>query len=737
MKKTILSTLGIIACAALSFSQTHNHNHTSEIDPTNCREGESVEYCGTHKKMQELFAEHPEAKEEYDRLEQEWKDHVEQMEDEGTKPSEDSPEDGFTVYYIPVVFHVLHNGGIENISDDQIMDALNILNRDYRLQNTDANNVVAAFQGLPEDVELEFRLATIAPNGQCFSGITRTQNAISLDGSSGTGQVQAIIAGNDVYNGQFPGDEYLNIFICGEIGGAAGYTYKPSNFIGTSMANGIWVLHNYVGSIGTSSNFTSRTLTHEIGHWLNLDHPWGGNNNPGNASSCSTDDAVSDTPNTIGVTSCNLTESSCGPLANVENYMDYSYCSKMFTAGQVTRMRTALIGGNNPGSIQNTTANRDNLVRSANLASVGATGNLYLCGAEFQADRTTICAGNTINFDDMSFNDVSGWSWSFPGGVPLSSISQNPSVTYNTPGLYEVTLSATDGTNNDTETKTSYIRVLPAAAGLPFHEGFESFSTLNNVEPWEIINPSGNGWQLHTGTGYSGNQCAKIVNWQQSANNLDDLISSPIDLSGITSADGMTMTFRYSYVKRYASNSEVLKVYVTPNCGENWAPRKTMAGNILSPTAQNSSWTPTSQADWETVHMTNITSAYWTDEARIRFEFESDGGNNLYLDDINLYSGAPSDEIVGINESDFEIDALSVFPNPTEKDLNIRFSLKSAEQANIVVQDVAGKITQTATINATEGSNLVLMNTANLATGMYFLNIQVGDAQKTIQFVVK
>ena len=148
MKKTILSTLGIFACAALSFSQTHNHNHTREIDPGNCREGESVEYCGTHKKMQELFDEHPEAKEEYDRLEKEWRDHVQQVENEAPKPVEDSPEDGFTVYYIPVVFHVLHNGGLENISDEQIMDALDILNRDYRLQNTDANNVVAAFQGL-------------------------------------------------------------------------------------------------------------------------------------------------------------------------------------------------------------------------------------------------------------------------------------------------------------------------------------------------------------------------------------------------------------------------------------------------------------------------------------------------------------------------------------------------------------------------------------------------------------
>ena len=250
MKKTILSALGILAFGAIAFSQTP----LTQIDPTNVREGESVEYCKTHKKQQELLL-NPAAVASF-------------AQDEIIRQQEAlngvaAPK--ATVYYIPIVFHVLHNGGVENISDEQIMDALSILNRDFRKLNADANNVQATFQGLPSDIEIEFRLATIAPNGECFSGITRTQNALSNDGSDGNAQVNAIISGNNVYNGQWPGDEYLNIFICGEIGGAAGYTYTPSNWIGSSMANGIWVLHNYVGSIGTSSTYSSRTLTLECG----------------------------------------------------------------------------------------------------------------------------------------------------------------------------------------------------------------------------------------------------------------------------------------------------------------------------------------------------------------------------------------------------------------------------------------------------------------------------------------
>ena len=165
---------------------------------------------------------------------------------------------------------------------DQILDAVSILNRDYRLQNSDANSVQSVFSGMPADIEVEFALATKAPNGQCFSGITRTVSALTNDGSDGDNQVSEIISNNDVYNGQWAGNRYLNIFVCAYIGGAAGYTYTPySN--NTSMYNGIRVLHDYVGSIGTSGSYSSRTLTHEVGHWLNLEHTWGPNNNPGNA----------------------------------------------------------------------------------------------------------------------------------------------------------------------------------------------------------------------------------------------------------------------------------------------------------------------------------------------------------------------------------------------------------------------------------------------------------------------
>jgi PKD repeat protein len=693
------------------------------FDPSNAREGEAVEYCHQHKKMASLM-QNP------DYLYHRMLDSLEEIQ-LAKKPIQKA-----TVYKIPVVFHVLHNGGVENISDEQIYDCLDLLNRDYRLLNQDANNVHAEFQGMPADIEVEFLLATKAPNGQCFKGITRTLSPMSYQGQDGGDQVAAIVAGNDVFNATWPGNKYLNVFICGDIGGAAGYTTKPSGWSATQMTNGIWVLHDYVGSIGTSSIGSSRTMTHEVGHWLNLDHTWGPNNNPGNASSCSTDDNVQDTPNCIGVQACIMSSNTCNSdnaywgfdiRDNVENYMDYSYCSKMFTQGQKTRMRTAL-QSNNTG--------RANVISAANLTAVGAGTAPYLCKADFSSTRTTICVGDTLQFTDESYNLVNGWNWAFTGGTPATSTSQNPIVVYNSPGVYNVSLTATDGGTNDSETKNNFIRVLPAPATIPFWEGFESYATLNNLINWEVINQeNNNAFTIENTTGYSGNQCAKLVNFGQAPSNIDELISSPIDLSVVQANGTVTLSFRYSYRKKLAADYEYLKVFITGDCGENWVQRKTLGGSQLSSIALATAWKPSSQADWATVHMTNVTSNYFEQNFRVKFRFEGEGGNNFYLDDINLYGGSPSNTIVlGVNE-DQNLNNITLYPNPVQDELSVEYTATSASELTVSIVDMAGKLIQAHRIQSNAGQNIIMMDTKDLAAGKYTLLLQGNSGKTTLPFI--
>lgn len=713
---------------ALTFTSLSYGQKVRQFDPSNAREGEKVEYCHQHKKMAELM-QNPEfaAMYEQDKI--------------AFEKAKNKAIPKGVVYKIPIVFHVLHNNGVENISDEQIYDALAILNRDFRKQNADTANVHPDFDGMPSDVEVEFVLATKAPNGACFKGITRTMSPLSYDGADGNAQVTAIRNGNDVYQNSWPGNKYLNVFICGEIGGAAGYTTNPASWSGTQMTNGIWILHDYVGSIGTGSLNGSRALTHEVGHWLNLDHTWGPNNNPGNASSCSTDDNVDDTPNCIGVTACLLNANTCNSVNsywnfdvrdNVENYMDYSYCSKMYTPGQVARMRAAL---------QVTTTGRFNLWQAANLIATGATNDFYLCKAQFTTDRTTICLGDSIQLIDDSYNAVTGWNWEITPatgwnfGNGSAATSQNPQINFTLPGLYTVKLTATDGSTTDDEIKSNYIRVLPDAAVLPYWEGFEYYTTLANNNYWEVSNQNNNNtWTIENTTAHSGVNCARITNFGQAAGSIDELTSAPIDLSVIPSTGTVTLSFRYAYRKKTSADYEYLKVFVSSNCGETWAQRKTLGGNSLSSLTSSTSWKPTQQSDWVTVHMTNITNSYFTPNFKMRFRFEGEGGNNIYLDDINMYSGAPSDNLIlGITDL-VDVSNVELYPNPTEGDIHIKYTANHSEKMIVLITDITGKVVSTSQVSSTEGNNLIIVPTEGMSSGTYF--VKLGNNAKALKFVV-
>ena len=695
------------------------------FDASNAREGEVVEYCHQHIKLIEALKDSVFARQ------------FEKDQAESQKLSKNPVPKG-TVYKIPVVFHVLHNNGIENITHEQILSGLANLNRDFRLQNLDASTVHQDFQGMPADVEVEFVLATIAPNGTCFNGVTRTFSFYSYQGDDGGSQVSEIISNNNVYQGQWPGNKYLNIFICGSIGGAAGYTYYPSGNTATSMANGIWLLHDYLGSIGTSSASHGRVLTHEVGHWLNLPHTWGSTNNPNIPTNCNTDDGVADTPNCIGVQSCALNSNTCNSddaywgfniRDNVENYMDYSYCSKMFTEGQKTRMRIALLS-NNTG--------RSNLWSPANIIATGTTGDLILCDADFTTNRTTICQGQSVEFLDVSYNLVTNRVWSFSGGNPSSSTISNPIVTYSQPGLYAVTLSASDGTTNDIETKTNYIRVLPSPISLPFWEGFEGYTSLANLPNWEVYNlNNNNAFVLESNTAHSGIKCAKLVNFGDTPSNIDELISAPIDLSTIPSGGAVTLSFRYAYRKRISEDFEYLKVFITNNCGDTWAQRKTIGGNQLSNIATASSWAPSSSEDWVTVHMPNVTSNYFTADFRMRFRFEGEGGNNFYLDDINLYSGAPSNTLVlGVNdEASFSNPVL--YPNPANEEVHVSYHSQDVDDVNVSVLDLNGKVLQNYFIKSNSGQNMVMFDIQALAQGSYMVKLSSTKGQILLPFIKK
>lgn len=620
------------------------------------------------------------------------------------------------VYKIPVVFHILHSNGDENISKEQIVNQMDILNKDFSLLNADAKNVHPDFINKQAKADIKFVLATKAPNGACFSGITRTYTANAT--TNGAEQVSLIKAGNDVFKGEWTGYKYLNIFVSTGLNGPAGYAYKPFGD-GSSMANGVYILHNYIGSIGTSNVITSRALTHEVGHWLNLDHTWGPNNNPGDTTSCGTDDGVTDTPNCIGDKSiCNLDDKFCGPRANVENFMEYSYCSKMFTQGQVDRMRAAIIS---------TVGGRNKLWTTQNLDAVGVN-NITICKVDFTSNNAQTCEGSQVSFKDISYNAPVSWSWSFPGGTPSSSSLQNPVVTYSNKGNYSVTLTVSDGKTSKTETKTNFVTVLSDRKELPFVETFSNYSSLSDASFWKNTNAGNNqSFQLYRGAGYTDNTCLKLANFIENSVSTDELTSNAIDLSNVTNQGLITLTFRYAYRKKNSANSEVLRVSMSGDCGSTWNLRKTLSGANLSSLVSTTDWTPTSVNDWTTVHITNINSSYWNANTRIRFSFDGSGGNNFYLDDINLYPSSPTNSLfLGLEEVK-NYEEIKVFPNPTDNELSLEFQLNTSQNIDYEIIDILGKKIITNSIQAAAGNNLLIIPTKDLLEGSYFIKLHFGS----------
>lgn len=252
-----------------------------------------LKQCGTDEAIKQLYTAHPELLQSF-------------IDNEQIYNSKINAQKGLqsaTVYTIPVVFHVLHQNGSENISDAQIIDGINILNRDMRKLNGDTINITPKFKPLASDISIVFELAKLDPQGNCTNGIDRIYTS-----KTNYGDDSAKI-------NPWPRDKYLNIWTAKALlQGWAGYAYYPSASTGPLIVHdGIMILADYIGSIGTSNVNKSRTLTHEVGHWLDLGHPWNTTINISiNVGLACGDDLVFDTPITKGHTTCpNLLTPDC------------------------------------------------------------------------------------------------------------------------------------------------------------------------------------------------------------------------------------------------------------------------------------------------------------------------------------------------------------------------------------------------------------------------------------------
>ncbi len=325
MPKHILLALCVLTSSFALFAQS-----TSLSDSDNAT-ALPQRNCGSHEKFVQMMG-MPRHAETQQRIEDHtalWSPIIKQQRENGQS----------VVITVPVVFHVLYANSTQNISDAQVQSQLDILNADFRRQNSDQDNIWSQ----AADTEIEFCLASFDPDGASTNGILRVPTSVSSFGSNDAMKFTSQ-GGSDAW----PASDYLNYWVCNLGGGLLGYAQFPG---GSASTDGVVCGYQYTGDIGTASSpfDLGRTGTHEVGHWLNLRHIWG--DGP-----CGNDDFVSDTPESDASNfGCALGHVSCSTTDMVQNYMDYSddACMNVFTAGQATRMQALFAPGGARESILN------------------------------------------------------------------------------------------------------------------------------------------------------------------------------------------------------------------------------------------------------------------------------------------------------------------------------------------------------------------------------------------------
>lgn len=443
-------------------------------------------------------------------------------------------------YIIPVVVHVVHDDGDENISDEQIFAGIQHLNDAFA--NTGG---YAHADGVTTNIE--FCLASRTPTGQYTNGITRTQSILT----NMTVEIHDLLVKDVV---RWDPNKYLNIWLVNEItslsmgDGIAGYAYFPTS---QGLPNdGIVNEARWFGS----SFDNSKVHIHEVGHYLGLYHTFeGGCSNQ----DCQLEgDRVCDTPpdNSTAAVPCSAQPNTCAtdtddtsennPFRSIDlgglgdqpdqfkNYMDYGYqaCQAYFSEGQANRMQAAV-------STQRAILLESDACESPCMSPIDL---------DVLADNTTITLGDSISLEALS-SGATSFEWTIDGQV----VGEESILDYLFPsaGNFVVYLAASNDDPNCPKTTSVLIQVdCPAkalfaiATNPPFSPGtqIETINhSINNItNQWILdgIQVSNDAEWTETFTDVGGHSIYLIVSNDECADtsNTQFFQVGTCDLSGVT-----------------------------------------------------------------------------------------------------------------------------------------------------------------------------------------------------------
>jgi PKD repeat protein len=349
---------------------------------------------------------------------------------------------------------------------------------------------------------------------------------------------------------------------------------------------------------------------------------------------------------------------------------------------------------------------------------------MQIPSADFVANATTICPGTQIEFTDLSTSNTTTWSWIFPGGTPAVSSLASPLVTYNTAGIYAVTLVATNANGNDVEIKSGYINVTPVNA-LPLAEGFATFYPLN----WTEYDDHNDNvvWMHNTAVGGYGasSESAYFDNYNHDSGGARDALRTP--RYDLTNAVNPVLTFDLAYALWSIAYNDSLAVLVSTDCDTSYTTVyvKNAAALATAPNFSSAVFVPDS-SQWRT---DTISLLPYVGYGRVTVSFENIGhyGQALYIDNVNIHD-VPLSVAMPV-QSEF----ITVYPNPTSGRFTIH--VPPGSQRFLQIMNSLGEIILTDDL-AAGGSQTAEYDLSGYGKGLYMLNVVDERGRVTTKKVV-
>ncbi len=609
-------------------------------------------------------------------------------------------------YIIPVVFHIIHQGGPENLTKNHVLNAINGLNKNFAGQAPNLAQMPSVFQNLAVDTGIEFRLATIDPNGNCTDGIHKVESDLVdyyfLD-EWNVSQIAQDISNTIQWNPR----KYLNIFVHDFIYGDVG-SVKTFNGLATYPTDPIESDGIYIDESKLRFDPDYAVLAHEAGHWFNLSHIWADD-----GGTCFGTDHVNDTPNQAGPTPDNFTldnfpKLSCDSGANGDmftNFMDYGPFRSMFTDGQKSRMESTLYSFNQREQIWD----NDNL-EDTGVADLESCTMLPL--ADFTTDQRFIskCEDDiNITFTNAStMGEASNFQWSFPGGTPATSTEASVNVVYPEAGTYQVQLIVSNELGSDVVSKSVEIYVYAEAD--EFDALNENFESINAIESFAFTHKyfGEHNWTLTNDVSFSGDACMMLENHGEQQHKICYLKTRKFDVTAMTEA---RLKFKLAYSKVAFDDNSNLQVFAYKNCLGQFYRFPLLTAQEMHVVDYGADFYPQSQADWINIDWNIPDVLLGIDDLQLGFVFHNINGNNVFIDNIEINNLSTN-----LTSLDSE-EEWGIQPNPANNFVNV--SCEQFQNAYFEILDIQGKMLKSVKISSSNFS----CSLEGLSNGMYYTRI--------------